>query len=67
MKGPALAVFGLLCEALKGGPLMHAGMDLGRNSMAVALVADDGEVVDEFSVRPTVPWFGRSGRPGRLL
>ena len=38
---------------------MHVGMDLGRNTMAVAVVADDGELVDEFSVRPDGPGLGR--------
>jgi len=37
---------------------MHAGLDLGRNSIAVALVTDGGEVIDEFSVRPTGPGLG---------
>lgn len=37
---------------------MHVGMDLGRNTMAVALVGDDGELVDEFSVRPDGPGLG---------
>lgn len=31
---------------------MHVGMDLGRNSMAVALLSDTGELVAEFGVRP---------------
>lgn len=38
---------------------MHVGMDLGRNVMAVAVVTDDGELVDEFSVRPDGPGLGR--------
>jgi len=38
---------------------MHVGMDLGRNTMAVAVVTDDGELVDEFSVRPDGPGLGR--------
>lgn len=38
---------------------MHVGMDLGRNTMAVAVVTDDGELVDEWSVRPDGPGLGR--------
>lgn len=38
---------------------MHVGMDLGRNLMAVAVVTDEGELVDEFSVRPDGPGLGR--------
>jgi transposase len=34
-------------------------MDLGRNSMAVALLTDDGELVAEFSVRPDAVGLGR--------
>lgn len=37
---------------------MHVGMDLGRNTMAVAVVTDEGELVDEFSVRPDGPGLG---------
>lgn len=50
---------------------MHVGMDLGRNLMAVAVVTDEGEVVDEFSVRPDATGLGRlldrvgSGEPVR--
>jgi transposase len=38
---------------------MHVGVDLGRNSMAVAVLTDTGELVDEFSVRPDAPGLGR--------
>lgn len=38
---------------------MHVGMDLGRNSMSVALLTDGGELVDEFSVRPDAGGLGR--------
>lgn len=38
---------------------MHVGMDLGRNSIVVAVVTDEGELVDEFSVRPDGPGMGR--------
>lgn len=38
---------------------MHVGMDLGRNSMAVAVLTDDRECVDEFSVRPDAGGLGR--------
>ena len=45
---------------------MHVGMDLGRSVMAVALVTDSGELVDEFSVRPTGPGLGAlADRVGR--
>ena len=38
---------------------MHVGMDLGRNSMSVALLTDGGGLVDEFSVRPDASGLGR--------
>lgn len=38
---------------------MHVGMDLGRNTMTVALLGDNGELVDQFSVRPDGPGLGR--------
>jgi transposase len=38
---------------------MHVGIDLGRNTMAVALAADTGDVVAEFSVRPDAPGLGQ--------
>lgn len=38
---------------------MHVGLDLGRSSMSVAVVGVDGELVDEFGVRPDGPGLGR--------
>lgn len=38
---------------------MHVGMDLGRNSMSVALLTGGGELVDEFAVRPDAGGLGR--------
>ncbi|HKZ18892.1 MAG TPA: IS110 family transposase [Acidimicrobiia bacterium] len=38
---------------------MHVGMDLGRNSMVVALLTDGGELVAESSVRPDAAGLGR--------